>query len=402
LQTNYYTTDVGGHEVLIDLGFDASQDFHTYAIEWVPEAIRWYVDGVLRHTEDGTRGPLPITPGRIMMSLWACTEVDAWCGVFTYPDTPIYAEYDWVKYTPSTMHIYLPLHLFDYEGTVPTPTSTSQPIATSTPTDTSTPTSTGTPTPTTTDTPTATPSRTATPTSSATFTHTPTATPTHTPTLTPTPTATKTSTATPTRTPPPSPTNTATATPTKTPTPSATPWPSGVLEDFEDISDWQNVQGDLDEYRRSTDNVEGTYALCTGGSEDPGSITWVGEARLILWSGRPTDWQAYNAVTLWAKRTSTLTPRIALIVRDNSGGKAYLHRASGDECLNWSGGGWRTPITSSTWTMLTFPLRQENPDDCYYATTIDWSRVASLSIEVYTDSDRQGPVNLCVDDMRAN
>ncbi len=34
-----------GTPVQIDLGFDASEAFHRYAIEWEPTGIRWFVDG---------------------------------------------------------------------------------------------------------------------------------------------------------------------------------------------------------------------------------------------------------------------------------------------------------------------------------------------------------------------
>lgn len=111
LQTNYFSNGVGGHEAWIDLGFDASQDFHTYAIEWTPTALRWYVDGVLKRSEDGSNDPLPVTPGRIMMSLWACTGVSDWCGDFAYGGASIDASYDWVAYAPMPRPLYLPLVL---------------------------------------------------------------------------------------------------------------------------------------------------------------------------------------------------------------------------------------------------------------------------------------------------
>lgn len=34
------------------LDFDLSEDFHTYAVEWAPEEIRWYFDGELVYTAD--------------------------------------------------------------------------------------------------------------------------------------------------------------------------------------------------------------------------------------------------------------------------------------------------------------------------------------------------------------
>jgi beta-glucanase (GH16 family) len=101
LQVNYFTEGVGGHEVVIPLGFDAAEGFHDYAFEWTATAIRWYVDGKLVHTEDGSRGPLPKTPGRVMANLWPGVGVDGWLGPFDYPGTPVTAELDHIGYAPA-------------------------------------------------------------------------------------------------------------------------------------------------------------------------------------------------------------------------------------------------------------------------------------------------------------
>ena len=99
LQTNYFTNGVGGHETYIDLGFDAAADFHTYGIEYRPTFIKWYVDGVLVHTETGSRGPLPSHQMKLMVNLWPGIGVDGWLGPFTYTGA-LSAQYDWLKYTP--------------------------------------------------------------------------------------------------------------------------------------------------------------------------------------------------------------------------------------------------------------------------------------------------------------
>ncbi len=83
VQFNYYVNGTGGHERLVDLGFDASADFHTYTIDWQPNSISWYVDGVLRHTVTG--GTLPSHPMQIMMNLWNGIGVDSWLGSYNYP-----------------------------------------------------------------------------------------------------------------------------------------------------------------------------------------------------------------------------------------------------------------------------------------------------------------------------
>lgn len=60
-----------GTPLQIELGFDVSEDFHLYAIEWEPNEIRWYVDNVLVHTRKSW-GPTPIPhlPMKFHVNLW--------------------------------------------------------------------------------------------------------------------------------------------------------------------------------------------------------------------------------------------------------------------------------------------------------------------------------------------
>ncbi|WP_084167341.1 MULTISPECIES: beta-glucanase [Bacillaceae] len=97
VQFNYYTNGVGNNEILHDLGFDASQDFHTYAFDWQPHSITWYVNGVPIATRTEN---IPTTPGKIMMNLWNTYGIDEWAGRYTGEATQ--ATYEWVRYTPST------------------------------------------------------------------------------------------------------------------------------------------------------------------------------------------------------------------------------------------------------------------------------------------------------------
>jgi endo-1,3-1,4-beta-glycanase ExoK len=100
LQTNYFTGGTGGHETVINLGFDAAAGYHSYAFEWWNQGtINWFVDGVLVHQENGSRGPLPTHPQRIMMNLWPGLGVDSWLQPFTYPGHNLTASYDWTKYS---------------------------------------------------------------------------------------------------------------------------------------------------------------------------------------------------------------------------------------------------------------------------------------------------------------
>ena len=99
VQFNYFANGhVAGSEFVHDLGFDAADSFHTYAFEWRPDRLDWYVDGQLIHSV--TEGPLPSTNGRLMMDVWAAhSDLETWAGPFNYTG-PVSAQYDWVNYTP--------------------------------------------------------------------------------------------------------------------------------------------------------------------------------------------------------------------------------------------------------------------------------------------------------------
>jgi len=56
----------------VDLGFDATLDFHVYSIDWRPGRIAWSVDGCIVHERVGwDPTPLPYLPMRLHANLWA-------------------------------------------------------------------------------------------------------------------------------------------------------------------------------------------------------------------------------------------------------------------------------------------------------------------------------------------
>ncbi|GAA0306493.1 beta-glucanase (GH16 family) [Gracilibacillus halotolerans] len=97
IQFNYFTDGVGNNEYTHDLGFDASSEFNTYAFEWRPDSISWYVNGELIYTATDN---IPQTPQQIMMNLWPSIGVDSWTGPFNEENIPLYAQYNWIRYTP--------------------------------------------------------------------------------------------------------------------------------------------------------------------------------------------------------------------------------------------------------------------------------------------------------------
>ena len=98
VQFNYFRDGKGGHEYMYDLGFDASEGFHTYAFEWHKDKIIWFVDGkeaFRRETND-----VPVTKAKLMMNAWCGKGVDAWLKAFKADKLPVKAEYQSIRYTP--------------------------------------------------------------------------------------------------------------------------------------------------------------------------------------------------------------------------------------------------------------------------------------------------------------
>ena len=95
VQFNYFTSGKGNHEKLYDLGFDATEEFHTYGFRWAKDSITWYVDGKEVHKATES---IPVTPGKIMMNVWNGIGVDSWLGTFD-GTTPLTAEYQWARFT---------------------------------------------------------------------------------------------------------------------------------------------------------------------------------------------------------------------------------------------------------------------------------------------------------------
>lgn len=98
VQFNYFVNGVGEHEYMYDLGFDASEDFHTYGFRWAEDYITWFVDGKPVYRLDGSESnPMPSTAGRMLMNYWCGnSEAEGWMGKYSNPgdEGP---EYQWIK-----------------------------------------------------------------------------------------------------------------------------------------------------------------------------------------------------------------------------------------------------------------------------------------------------------------
>jgi endo-1,3-1,4-beta-glycanase ExoK len=107
VQLNYFETGRGEHGQNVAVGGVSSLNFHTYAFEWRPEVIRWFIDGRLVRT--ASAGAMPKTPGQFFFSLWAGSALKAdWLGKFDPRAVPTMAELDWAAYTPLGQHCLFP------------------------------------------------------------------------------------------------------------------------------------------------------------------------------------------------------------------------------------------------------------------------------------------------------
>ena len=86
----------------------SDQAFHTYAIEWTPDYVRWTIDGVeVRKTEKNVNNPADqvanlIGTQGLRFNLWS-SESTAWVGQFDESRLPLFQFINWVKvykYTP--------------------------------------------------------------------------------------------------------------------------------------------------------------------------------------------------------------------------------------------------------------------------------------------------------------
>lgn len=84
----------------IALPFDASADFHTYGIEWLPDTVRWYADGNMIHEVRGGAASRLVRTQQIFLSLLGAQKLSAWLGPLDPAKAPWNAQYACVAYAP--------------------------------------------------------------------------------------------------------------------------------------------------------------------------------------------------------------------------------------------------------------------------------------------------------------
>ncbi len=94
----------GSHLRQNPLDFNPHLDFHTYAIEWTPDYVAWFVDGEEAYRQTGGHIEHLDQSAKLMMNIWTPAYTD-WVGFIDDRTLPRYAYYDWVStatYTPGT------------------------------------------------------------------------------------------------------------------------------------------------------------------------------------------------------------------------------------------------------------------------------------------------------------
>lgn len=77
--------------------FNPHDSIHSYAIEWEPGIVRWFVDNQLVNVQDQIFVEGLIFPMRIVMNLWAADAV-GWVGQWDPSIMPVDSEYEYTRY----------------------------------------------------------------------------------------------------------------------------------------------------------------------------------------------------------------------------------------------------------------------------------------------------------------
>ena len=89
------------YEHLHDLGFDSSNDFNEYGIEWKKGSIKWLINGKVVHTENRI---VPDTLLQIRINHWSANDkypwTSKWLGSMQEDLLPSRVQYDWIKFEP--------------------------------------------------------------------------------------------------------------------------------------------------------------------------------------------------------------------------------------------------------------------------------------------------------------
>lgn len=97
MQLNTITGGQGNHVRNEPLSFNQYDDFHTYAFEWTPDYIAWFIDDIEVYRQTGDFVKTVNKEQKIMMNIWN-PEYENWVGEWNNYSLPAFSFYDWVSY----------------------------------------------------------------------------------------------------------------------------------------------------------------------------------------------------------------------------------------------------------------------------------------------------------------
>ena len=97
VQFNTITPNQTNHVAHKPLLFSPHLDYHTYAFEWTPDYVAWFIDGIEVLKQTGAHIQTLTLPQKIMMNIWN-PAFENWAGSFIPDALPAFAYYDWVSY----------------------------------------------------------------------------------------------------------------------------------------------------------------------------------------------------------------------------------------------------------------------------------------------------------------
>jgi len=97
VQTNLIIQNEWDLPDLVGLNVSPHDDFHTYAIEWTPLNVSFFIDDQLIRSVTNFYVDSLYHYQKLMMNIWQPIYED-WVGEFDPSILPVYAFYDWVKY----------------------------------------------------------------------------------------------------------------------------------------------------------------------------------------------------------------------------------------------------------------------------------------------------------------
>lgn len=97
VQFNTITPGQSNHVGHYPLFSSPHLDYHTYAFEWTPDYVAWFIDDVEVLRQTGSHIQTLNKDQKIMMNIWN-PQYQNWAGIFNPDALPAFAFYDWVSY----------------------------------------------------------------------------------------------------------------------------------------------------------------------------------------------------------------------------------------------------------------------------------------------------------------